>query len=248
MGNWGVHVLDDCRNNVFQDKVILPRHIMGGGGRIAWGDAGDTPNMHFAYFDAGGIPVVIGLSNLTAGGDAKGSPQHPGPGSGYIAYCEGGRLEGKRGGCKAYDKDGKMIKDFKSGGGMSHQENFIQAVRTHDRSILKSEVEVGNASTGWCNLANIAFQAGSKFSYEEARERGADIQPWRGILDEMDAHCKAHDVKMDGGDVMLSQMLTLDPETEQFVGEHANDANKFLKREYRKGYEVPELEAVVAAS
>ncbi len=33
MGNWGVHVLDDARNNVFLDKVTLPRRIMGGGGR-----------------------------------------------------------------------------------------------------------------------------------------------------------------------------------------------------------------------
>lgn len=245
MGNWGVHVLDDCRNNVFQDKVTLPRRIMGGGGRVAWNDAGDTPNMHFAYFDAGGIPVVIGLSNLTAGAGAKGSPKHPGPGSGYIAYCEGGRLEGQRGGARAFDADGKMIKKFASGGGTSHQANFIDAVRQHDRSILMSEVEVGHASTGWCNMANIAFRAGSQFDYAEARERGANIQPWNGILDEMDAHCKAHAIKMDGGEVSLSNLLTLDPESEKFVGEHASDANKFLKREYRKGYEVPELATLV---
>ncbi len=248
MGNWGVHVLDDCRNNVFQDKVALPRRIMGGGGRLVWNDAGDTPNMHFAYFDAGGIPVVIGLSNLTAGGDAKGSPKHPGPGSGYIAYCEGGRLEGHRGGAKAYDNDGKLIKDFASGGGITHQENFIQAVRNHDRSILMSEVEVGNDSTGWCNLANIAFRAGETFSYEEAREQGSDIPPWSGILDEMDAHCKAHGIAMDGGEVLLSPLLTLDRETEQFVGDQAEKANKFLKREYRKGYEVPEFVSLVGQS
>ena len=35
MGNWGVHVLDDVRNNVFQDKVALPQRIFGGGGRVA---------------------------------------------------------------------------------------------------------------------------------------------------------------------------------------------------------------------
>jgi len=33
MGNWGVHVLDDLRNNVFLDRVTLPKRIFGGGGR-----------------------------------------------------------------------------------------------------------------------------------------------------------------------------------------------------------------------
>lgn len=248
MGNWGVHVLDDCRNNVFQDKVALPRRIMGGGGRVAWNDAGNTPNAHFAYFDADGIPVVIGLSNLRAHAKADRGPKHPGPGSGYIAYCEGGRLEGQRGRAAAFDNDGKLIQKFPSGGGTSHQENFIEAVRTRDRSIQNAEIALGNDSTGWCNLANIAFRAGSKFSYDEARERGKDIQPWGGLLGEMDEHFKAHNIAMDGGEVMLSQMLELDPKTEQFVGAHANDANKFLKREYRKGYEVPELAAMVTTS
>ena len=40
MGNWGVHVLDDVRNNVFLDKVTLPQKIFGGGGRVVWNDAG----------------------------------------------------------------------------------------------------------------------------------------------------------------------------------------------------------------
>ena len=97
MGNWGVHVLDDLRNNVFQDRVTLPRRILGGGGRISFNDAGNTPNLHFAYFDTGSIPVVIALSNLHARKGSKDRVKHPGPGSGYIAYCEGGRLEGQRG-------------------------------------------------------------------------------------------------------------------------------------------------------
>ncbi len=66
MGNWGVHVSDDARNNVFLDKVTLPTRIMAAGGRVAWNDAGNTPNVHFVYFDTGEIPTVIGLSNLSA--------------------------------------------------------------------------------------------------------------------------------------------------------------------------------------
>ena len=74
MGNWGVHVLDDCRNNVFLDQVKLPQRVLGGGGRVVWNDAGETPNVHFVYFDTGKIPVVIGLANITASPDSKSRP------------------------------------------------------------------------------------------------------------------------------------------------------------------------------
>ena len=65
MGNWGVHVLDDCRNNISQNSVALPKQVLGGGGRVALNDAGQTPKIHFAYFDIGSIPIVIGLPNLS---------------------------------------------------------------------------------------------------------------------------------------------------------------------------------------
>jgi hypothetical protein len=247
MGNWGVHVLDDCRNNIFQDSVALPKQVLGGGGRVALNDAGQTPNIHFAYFDTGSIPVVIGLSNLPGEPNSpkskKGkrkSPKHPGPNSGYMAFCEGGRFEGQRGGGAAFDNDGKQIRTFKGKGGNGlHQANFIDAVRQHDRSILKSEVALGNDSTGWCNLANVAYQAGSKFSRNEANEVG--VKQWNGLIKEMDKHLDAHNIAMESDTIRLSPLMTLDEKTQRFVGNGANAGNKFLKRQYRKGYQVPEL-------
>jgi hypothetical protein len=238
MGNWGVHVLDDLRNNVFRDSVALPKRILGGGGRVALGDAGETPNVHFAYFDTGSIPVVIGLSNLPAQPGAKKSPKHPGPSSGYVVYCEGGRYEGQRGGGAAFDSSGKKIKEFKGNrGDVLHQANFIEAVRQQDRSILNSEVEVGNDSTGWCNLANVAFRAGSEFTREAAGQ--VALEQWQTLMGEMDTHLKAHSLALDSDAIRLSPMLELNAKTQQFTGDHANVANRFLKREYRKGYEVP---------
>ncbi len=244
MGNWGVHVLDDCRNNIFQDSVSLPQRIMGGGGRVTFNDAGDTPNVHFAYFDTGSIPVVIGLSNLedgaTKGQGKPKSPQHPGPGSGYMAYCEGGRFEGQRGRAVAFDNDGKQIRTFKgTRGDVMHQATFIEAVRKHDRSILNAEVEVGNDSTGWCNLANVAYLAGSQFSRDQASS--IELQQWTDLMVAMDKHLESHDIGLESNGIQLSRMLTLDEQTEQFVGEGSDVANRFLKRKYRKGYEVPEL-------
>ncbi|MCP3693974.1 MAG: Gfo/Idh/MocA family oxidoreductase [Planctomycetaceae bacterium] len=241
MGNWGVHVLDDCRNNIFQDQVTLPKRILGGGGRVAYNDAGETPNVHFCHFDTGGIPVVIALSNITAGSNSKKGSPHPGPGSGYMAFCEGGRFEGQRGRAAAFDKDGKTIKTFRGGSGSLHQQNFIDAVRSRDASTLNADVQVGHDSTGWCNLANVTFQAGKAFSYDDAKQVKKGSQLWGSVLGDMDKLLKAHGMGLESADIKLSPVLTINPKTEQFVGSDAEAANQFLKREYRKGYEVPNL-------
>jgi hypothetical protein len=244
MGNWGVHVLDDCRNNVFQDSVALPKRIMGGGGRVAWNDAGETPNVHFAWFDTGSIPVVIGLSNIAAKPDSKDGTPHPGPGSGYIAYCEGGRFEGRRGGAVAYDRDGKVVKEFKgNGGGDLHQRNFLDAVRRRDPSALNTPVKMGNDSTGWCNLANIAFRAGGAYSPDAAKDVTAGGDAWAGLLEEMERLLHEYGIKMSDAEIKLSPVLELDPATERFVGEHAEAANGYLKRPYREPFVVPEIVA-----
>lgn len=157
MGNWGVHVLDDVRNVVFRDSVRVPRRILGGGGRMVWNDAGQSPNVHAVAFDTGSFPVVIALSNLPDAPDGKKSPDFPGPGSGYVVYCQAGRLEGQRGSAKAYDIDGKLIKEFKGNGGIAHQANFIEGVRTRKSELLNADVQVGHDSTRWFNFANICY-------------------------------------------------------------------------------------------
>ncbi len=242
MGNWGVHVLDDVRNNVFRDSVSLPRQILGGGGRVVYNDAGNTPNVHFCYFDTGNIPVVIALTNITAGPNSTKSPEHPGPKSGYVAYCEGGRYEGQRGRGAAYDNDGKLIKEFKGTGGNGlHQQNFIDAVRSRDASSLNSHVASGNDTTGWCNLANISFRAGSEFTYAGTKAVAEGSEIFTNVVGDMDNLLKAHGLKIESSEIKLSSLLTLDGKTERFVGPNAESANQFIKREYRKGYEVPEI-------
>lgn len=240
MGNWGVHVIDDLRNNILLDAEALPRAVIAGGGRVLWNDAGQTPNLHFAYFDAGDIPVVMGLANITAGPDDKGSPRHPGPGSGYIAYCEGGRFEGQRGGAVAFDGEGKEIKRFRGTSGMgAHQQNFIDAVRSRDAGSLNAPIALGNDSTGWCNVANIAFAAGGAYSTEACREAVSDCQPWQGMLDEMEAVFAKQGIRPES--LSASSRLTIDPATETFAGTGAAAANALLKRKYREPFVVPEI-------
>lgn len=241
MGNWGVHVLDDVRNVVFRDSVRVPKRIIGGGGRIVWNDAGVSPNVHAVAFDTGSLPVVIGLSNLPDKPDGKKSPDAPGPGSGYVVYAEGGRLEGQRGSAKAFDNAGKLIKEFKGNSGGGHQANFIEGVKTRNRDLLNADVQVGHDSTGWCNFANICFQAGNEQDVRSKVESAMSFPGWEGLMGEMHAHLEAHGVPPEQAGLRMSSWMELSPETGRFVGEHAQAGNAWIKRQYREGFAVPEI-------
>ena len=240
MGNWGVHILDDLRNNVFRDSVSLPKRVQAGGGRVVFNDVGNTPNVHFAYLDTGSIPVLIGMTNLPAKPGSKDPAKHSGPRSGYVAHCQGGRFEGQRGRGIAYDADGTVIKEFKGNrGDILHQQNFIDAVRSRDRSIQMAEVQVGHDSTGWCNLANIAYRVGGAFNQGTVNEK--KIEGWRELVSSFGGLLNGFGLDLNNDAIRLSSVLEFDSETERFVGNHADAANRFLKREYRKGFEVPTL-------
>jgi predicted dehydrogenase len=242
MGNWGVHVLDDLRHNVLLDEVVLPRRVCGGGGRVAFDDAGQTPNVHFVFVDTGSIPVVIGLSNLPSEPGSEKRPPHPGPSSGYIAYCEGGRLEGQRGRAAAFDRNGTQIRQFSGTGGEGlHQRNFIDALRLRDPSILNSPFKEGGDTTSWCHVANIMVRAGNRFSRAEARRVPDGSGQWERLLDEMERLLTAHGIDIEGEAIRFSPLVEIDAATERFVGEHADAANAFLRREYRAPYVVPEI-------
>ena len=57
----------------------------------------------------------------------------------------------------------------------------------------------------------------------------------------MDRHVGSFGLKLESDDFRLSPMLELDPEREVFTGDHADLANGFLKRQYRKPFVVPEI-------
>jgi hypothetical protein len=245
MGNWGVHLLDDVRNNVLPDNVALPRRIGGGGGRVAFGDAGQTPNVHFVYFDTGDVPVVMGLSNLPAEPGSRNPSPHTGPSSGYIAYCEGGRLEAVTapwlpGRAVALDRDGKEIRRFSGAGGdVLHQQNFIDAVRSRKASLLHSPIRTASDTAAWCHLANIAVRAGGRFSRAEAAKLDDPARHWNGAMEEMARLLHAHGLDMDNESLRLSGLLTFDSATEQFVGEAADAANSLVTRTYRAPFALP---------
>ena len=144
-----------------------------------------------------------------------------------------------RGRAVAYDADGKKIAEFKGNGSVLHQRNFVDAVRAGDRSLLNTEVEVGHHSTGWCNLANIAARVGGTFDRKIAAQ--IDDPVWSEAVDEIDAHLQVYNSGLDRDEFAGSSLLQYDEKSGTFTGDSANEANRYLKREYRSGFEVPEL-------
>ena len=257
MGNWGVHILDDVRNNVFQDRIAFPKRVVAAGGRFGWNDGGNTPNTHFAVLDTGEIPVVITLTNLPAELSGDQPPKCPGPSSGYVVYCEGGQLEAQRGHFKLRDEKGEVIKDIPDVDGMVlHQQNFLDAIRSDSQSALNAPVEVGHHSTAWCNLANYSYRVA-----DEAPQ--ADGASWQSILEpmkldgisaaEVDSLCgelnQVATLHESGKSVRLQAgpVLHFDESTETFVGDDADLANQHLKTAGRGAFAVKEVASQKAA-
>lgn len=246
MGNWGVHVLDDVRNVAYQDAVSTPSKIMAIGGRLAWNDAGNTPNVHYAIFETPTFPTLIALSNLSTQPDGKPSSwwskpaeRVKSPGSGYVVACQGGFLLGQRQYAKAVDRDGKTIREFRGKNIVPlHVNNFLDAVRSRDRGSLNAEIAVGHDSTGWCNLANVGFQAATSHYVEEPG--GIQIPAaWSRLMNELDQQLVPFGASR--SDLLAGPVLTHNPKTEQFEGSGAEQANRLLRREYRDGFQLAEI-------
>ena len=245
MGNWGVHVLDDAVNVVLLDEVPFPKRIAAAGGRCAWNDAGQTPNACFVYYDTGSTPIFYGMSNLPDGAGKNKVLDFEGVGSGYVIHCEGGYYAGGRGGGTARDKNGKRIRRFKGDAGAKHPRNFVDAVTARNPGLLNAEVQIGHQSSAWCNLANVATQAAeansaSSYNPDTARAIGHGLAPWSKLVETMEQHLAKNSVDP-STEFTLSPILDFDGVQEQFVGDQAEVANRFLQREYSREFKVPTI-------
>ena len=243
MGNWGPHLTDDCRNVAFRDKVGLPLRCIAGGGRLAWNDAGDTPNTQFAYLDTGDVPVILDVHNLPLkAGEKRDDVYQKRRSRGFlIIECENGYYAGGRGGGAAYDKDDKKIKSFSGDAGGGHAENFIQAVRSRRIEDLRADILQGHYSAAWCHVGNVSWRLSRPYNRQEAVAK-VDLQPWADVIDEFHAHLEANQIDAKKAEIKLGAMLEIDPETETLKGASATADAKAVwtgqDRGWRKGFEI----------
>lgn len=241
-GNWGVHYIDDIMNFLDLDRV--PTRVVAAGNRFEWDDDGESPNMHAALFDFGGLPVVVDIRNLADPVRPEG--KRPGGKSGAVYLqmrggnyicCEGGIIRFARGGGTSFDvKTGEQIKQYKGTGGSGHDSNFIDAIRAGKRDMLHAEIEVAHRSTVICHLANIAYRVGQEANFEQVRAAFSGHEDAVQTLADMAEQISGCGVDLSKTPFRVGPQLSFDPETERFTGEFAETANARLRYEYRGRY------------
>ena len=245
-GNWGAHLLDDCRNDVLQNKIQIPKRVFTLGARVGYQDAGDSPNTLLTWFETGSFPVIFAISGLEAKEKRHFTGRLEGPNSGYVVYCEGGRYEKYWGGAHVFDAEGKEIMELKgnseSYGAYPHLQNFVDSILANKKEMLNAEINVGFDSSFWINSANTSYRLAKEHSYAKAKllER-PNLGKMPEILDAIEEHMASQGVSMEA--FRLSSVMELDPATRRFVGPDAEAANELMEfRPGRNEFVVPEIQ------
>ena len=239
MGNNGVHYIDLCRWGLKLDR--LPRRAMSLGGRFAFNDDGETPNTQLALFDFDSLPVTCEIHGLPERHKGGYRTQE----RGIIIQCEGGHFAGSFEGGTFYDKQDKKIKTFKGSNFQKIQEamvaNFAAAVRSRNPADLHADASQGHFSAGCCHMANISYRLGKDAAPGSIAEATRANHELSEAFERCREHLVGNHVDLAATHAMLGPWVTLDAVTERFVGDTADQANKFVSREYRQPYVVPTI-------
>jgi len=239
LGNWGIHLLDGAREIAGKG---MPKSVLSVGGRFGYDDDGQTPNTQIMFFDYKPLPVIYEMRalpkdiTLWKNGTWAQKDMDNFRGRSYTAsvMCEGGYTIDN----KAFDNDGKLVQEFKTQ--LKPVKNaFFDAIKGNG-TMPYYDIAEAHASTGLVHLGNISHRIGKTASPEMIRERVAVNADFQETWQRMAAHLEANEIDIKKTPPVLGPFLQFDPEKEQFTGEFADEGNRHLKREYRKGFEVPD--------
>ena len=232
LGNQGIHQMDIAR--WFLGEPELSPRVWSLGGRVGYRDDAETPNTQIVYHDYEKAPLIFEVRGLPESKTARKRPRFMGADVGVIVHCEEGHVQ-VGGGTKAFDKKGKLIKEWK--GSSSHFQNFFEACRTRDYNDLNADILQGHLSSALCHTGNISYRLGQQTPTEKI---AASIKSSRGAsesYERMLEHLKQNEVSLEEYPLTLGPVLQMDPKTERFIDNDA--ANKLLTREYREPFVVP---------
>ncbi|MHC4659035.1 MAG: Gfo/Idh/MocA family oxidoreductase [Planctomycetota bacterium] len=242
IGNQGIHEMDMCRWALGQ-KGLAPR-VMSIGGRFGYDDDAETANTQIAILDYEPVPLIFEVRGLAERKDSSVMDSYRGIRIGIVIECEGGYFAGGGGGGWVYDNDGKKIKQFTGDGGGGHQANFIKAVRSRKVSDLSADIVEGHISSALCHMGNISHRLGQLSLPEEIQEAIKDEPQAVEVFERFREHLFANWVDISKTRAVLGPWLQMDTRKERFVGDDrfgiTRWANGLLKRDYRKGFVVPE--------
>ena len=237
-----------------------PARVFTTGGRFGYDDDGETPNsflVHYDYptpfiFEVRGLPskpdemsgngaIAGGLG--TADRLAASMDKFLGLNVGNLAHCEGGYLAIPAGNytlAQAFDREGKLIREFKGGG--NHYANFLDAMRSRKESDLTAPLLQGHRSSALVHLANISHRTGRAMPSGDIRDQLAARSALSEPFGRFTEHLAANAIDLAKTPATLGAPLTFDAAAEKFTGENSAAANQLHRREtYRAPWIVPQL-------
>ena len=89
-------------------------------------------------------------------------------------------------------------------------------------------------------MGNVSHRVCKKASVSEIKDAIGNNADVMDSFERMLSHLAANEVDLEKEPITVGPILTMDPETEKFVGEHSDWANMYVKRNYREPFVVPD--------
>lgn len=164
MTDWGVHMLDYALIGM---KATTPKSIMAAGGKFAYPtDAAETPDTLTTVYEFDDFNIQWEHANGIDGG-----PYNRNHGVAFIG--NNGTLVVSREGWEVIPEGDRMeavsLQRRMDNGLDLHAVNFIQAVKSRDKSSLNAPIEAGAHIAIFSQMGNIAYRTGKKIYWDETK-------------------------------------------------------------------------------
>ncbi len=235
LNNQGTHELDVARWAIDTDQTH-PVRAMAIGGRFQWNDQGETPNTMFGIAQyPNGQYVFFNVRNVNYKGYERQVENE-------YYFEDGGRIVRDHYYAKGSDKGEKISVEpghVTPGGNWG---SFIAACRAGDPNMANGNVDDAHYGCVLGHLINDSYRLGKKVPFSAKAGRfGDNADAHEHFMKLHEIMSKGVGVPQEGNEYVVGPWLTFDPNSEQFNGDHSQEANVLLKDANRSGFVVPTL-------
>lgn len=238
LNNQGTHQLDVARWALDTD-LTHPVRAMAIGGRFKWDDQGETPNTMFGIAEyPNGQQVFFNVRNVGYNGYQQEVENR-------YYFEDGGKIVGNQY-YPAGSSQGERINvprgKVTPGGEFG---SFIAACRAGDPNMANGNAADAHYGCVLGHVMNNSYRLGQKVPFnEKAGKFGDNKEAHEQFMKVHEIMRDGVGVPEDGAEYIVGPWLSFDPETEKFVGDHADEANVLLKDPNNRGFEVPDVKDV----